>query len=271
MGPAQHPSALSWLLPWAAALAALGVTAAYLAATARLRRRGDAWPWWRDLSFAAGGAAVAAAAVVPLPGGEFTARMVQHLVVGMAGPLLLVLARPVTVLLRVLQPGRVRRTLLVVVQSRIAAVLVFPPVAALLAFGGMWAVYRTPLLAAVQDRPWAQALLHLRVFAAGMLFTTALCRLDPMRHRYPLALRAGTLVAASAAHAVLAKSLWSAPPPGLAVSAADLRTGAQLMYYGGDLVEVGLALVVLLGWYAETGRSLRRRQRRGAAAVPERL
>ncbi|MEO3785083.1 cytochrome c oxidase assembly protein [Actinocorallia sp. B10E7] len=256
-GPAQ----------WAAAIAMAGAVAAYLAAAARLRRRGDAWPWLRDLSFTTGGTAVATAAAAQLPGGQFTSHMLQHLLVGMAGPLLLVLARPVTLVLRVLPPGRTRRTLLAVVQSRLAAVLVCPPVAALIDFGGLWMMYRTPLLAATHDRPWVHALLHLRVFAAGMLFTTALCRLDPMRHRYSLALRAGTLVVASAAHAVLAKSLWASPPPGLVFPAADLRTGALLMYYGGDLVEVGLALVIVLGWYAETGRSLSRERRR-MDAVP---
>ncbi|WP_106399026.1 cytochrome c oxidase assembly protein [Actinocorallia populi] len=267
MGDGHHLPSPLWALQWAAALAMVGVVVAYLAAASRLRHRGDAWPWPRDLSFAVGGAAVATVSVAPLPGGEFTAHMLQHLVIGMAGPLLLILARPVTLLLRMLPPGRTRRTLLAVVQSRVAAVLVFPPVAALIDVGGLWVMYRTPLLAAVHDQPWAHALLHLRVFAAGMLFTTALCRLDPMRHRYSLTLRAGTLVVASAAHAVLAKSLWAAPPPGLAFAADDLHAGARLMYYGGDLVEVGLALVIVLGWYADTGRALQRRRRR-LGAVP---
>ncbi|GAA0950708.1 cytochrome c oxidase assembly protein [Actinocorallia libanotica] len=254
-------------LQWAAALAMVAVVVVYLAAANRLRRRRDAWPWPRDLSFAAGGVAVAAVTVAPLPGGEFTAHMLQHLVIGMAGPLLLILARPVTLLLRTLPPGRTRRVLLAVVQSRIAAVLVFPPVAALIGVGGLWLMYRTPLLAFAHGRPLLEALLHLRVFAAGMLFTTALCRLDPMRHRYSLALRAGTLVVASAAHSVLAKSLWAAPPPGLAFTAADLQAGARLMYYGGDLVEVGLALVIVLGWYAESGRALQRERRRSDAVA----
>lgn len=248
-------------LPWLAALAAVAAVVCYLAAALRLRLRGDAWPWPRDLAFASGGGAVATAAVAPLPGGQFTAHIAQHLAIGMAGPLLLVLGRPVTLALRALPPGRTRRALLSVVQSRLAAVLVFPPVAALLDFGGLWLVYRTPLLAAAHGLPWASVLIHLRVFAAGMLFTTALCRLDPMRHRYSLTLRAGTLVAASAAYAVLAESLWTAPPPGLVLAPEDLRAGALFMYYGGDLVEVGLALVLALGWYAERERSLRRQRR----------
>ena len=39
------------------------------------------------------------------------------------------------------------------------------------------------------------------------------------------------------------------------------------MYYGGDLVEVGLALVIVLGWYAESGRALQRERRRSDAVA----
>ena len=39
---------------WLAALLALCPVVLYLTAAARLRLRGDAWPWPRDVSFAAG-------------------------------------------------------------------------------------------------------------------------------------------------------------------------------------------------------------------------
>ncbi|KLL95714.1 hypothetical protein NJ76_23355 [Rhodococcus sp. IITR03] len=65
-------------------VAALGV-ALYLGAAVRLRRRGDAWPWWRHASVAAGAGVVGATAVVPLPGGPFTATW-PILLVGMVGP-----------------------------------------------------------------------------------------------------------------------------------------------------------------------------------------
>jgi putative membrane protein len=92
------------------------------------------------------------------------------------------------------------------------------------------------------------------VLAAGLLFTAAICQLEPTRHRYSLVLRGTTLVGASAAHAVLAKTLWGTPPPGTGFAAGDLQAGAELMYYGGDVVEIGLALVIALRWYAATGR-----------------
>lgn len=57
-----------------------------------------------------------------------------------------------------------------------------------------------------------------------------------------------------AAHGVLAKTLYVAPPPGLDVAVAGLRIGARVMYYGGDLVALGTAVVVGVGWYAVRGR-----------------
>jgi putative membrane protein len=237
--------------------------ALYLAAAVRLRRRGDAWPWWRSLSFVTGCAAIAA---VP-PGATFTAHMVQHLVVGMFAPLLLVSARPITLLLRALPAGRFRRAVVAVARSSPAAVLVFPPVAAVLDVGGLWVLYRTGLFAATHDDPRLHAVVHLHVLLAGLLFSAAICGLDPLRHRTSFLLRASTLVAAGAAHAVLAKSLWAAPPPGTAFSPADLHTGAEVMYYGGDLAEVGLAVVIAVGWYAAGGRTLRRSRRRAAAVA----
>jgi putative membrane protein len=256
------------------AVAVLAAVLVYLAAAARLRRRGDAWPWPRDVSFTAGGGLPAAAYLAGLPGGPFTAHMTQHLIVAMAAPLFLVLARPLTLALRVLPPGQRRRALLAVAHSRPAGWLVFPPLAALLDIGGLWLLYRTPLLAATVHQPLLHAAVHAHILVAGLLFTFAICQLDPLRRRWSLAWRAATLLAAGAAHAVLAKTLYATPPPETAFAAADLQTGAQLMYYGGDLVELALALTVAIQWYTATGRAHARHQRRAsdtpkaARAVP---
>lgn len=243
------------------AAAALLAAVVYGAAASRLRRRGDAWPRWRDTSFTAGSTGLAWAAVGPLPGGAFTVHMAQHLVVGMAAPLLFVLARPLTLALRALPPSGARRGLLALAHSRPVGRLVFPPLAALLDVGSLWLLYRTGLFAAAQHDRWLHAALHLHLLAAGTLFTLAVCQLDPVRRRWSPALRGLTLLAAGAAHAVLAKTLYAAEPPGTVVAAADLHTGAQVMYYGGDLVEAALAVVLAASWYRTTGRALAARGR----------
>ncbi|MEU9981549.1 cytochrome c oxidase assembly protein [Streptomyces sp. NPDC050856] len=264
MTPAPGHTGPDPVLPLVA-LATVVAVAGYLAAAARLRRRGDAWPRYRDASFTAGGAALAAAAVAPLPGGPFTAHMAQHLVIAMAAPVPLVVARPMTLALRTLPPGTARRALLAVTGSRPAALLCFPPLAALLDMGGLWLLYRTPLLATAHHEPLVGAVVHLHVLAAGALFTFCVCQRDPVRHGWSLAWRGGALLAAGAAHAVLAKSLYASPPPGTAFAAADLRAGAQVMYYGGDLVDLALATVLAVQWYAATGRARARFRRLSAA------
>ncbi|MEW1631607.1 cytochrome c oxidase assembly protein [Streptomyces sp. NPDC089173] len=257
-----HPvSADLGLFAHGLALAGMATAIAYYWAASRLLRRGDAWPRWRTISFIAGSAGVAWIAVSPLPGEPFTAHMTEHLILGMVAPLLLVLARPFTLALRVLPPGTARRSLLTLMHSRPAAWLVFPPVAALLDLGGLWLLYRTELFAAVQHHPLGHALMHAHVLAVGLLFTFSICQLDPVRHRRNLPLRGATLLAAGAAHAVLAKALYATPPPGTAFAPADVQTGAQVMYYGGDVVEAALAVVLAASWYQAAGRTRHRRPR----------
>lgn len=264
----MHHGQSTGIVQWAAVLACAATflaVVAYLAAARGLRRRGDAWPWRRDACFAAGGALLGAAMVAPLPGGPFTVHMTRHLLVGMAAPLPLVLARPLTLALRSLRPGPPRRTLLAAAHWRVSGWLLFPPVAAVLDMGGLWVLYRTPLLAAAHDRPWLHLLVHAHVFAAGVLFTAAICQLDPVRRRWGLPLRGLTLLAAGAAHAILAKTLYAASPPGTTFTAADLHTAAQLMYYGGDLTELALAATLATHWYtrphASRGEPISRRNK----------
>ncbi|WP_182608162.1 cytochrome c oxidase assembly protein, partial [Streptomyces alkaliphilus] len=254
-------------LPVLAACLIGAVVLSHLLAAARLRHRGDTWPPSRDLSFAAGGAALVYAVLGPLPGGPFTAHMAVHLLVGMVAPLLLVLGRPLSLLPRVLPPGRLRRLPLVLARSRPAAVLLLPPVAALLDVGALWLLYRTPLWSVAHAHPLTHAAVHLHVFAAGLLFAFTICQVDPVHRRYGLAVRGGTLLLAGAAHSTLAKSLYAHPPPGVVVDGEDLRTGARLMYHGGDAVEVALAVVLAVGWYTAGGRALARARRRAGSGA----
>ncbi|MEU0466925.1 cytochrome c oxidase assembly protein [Amycolatopsis sp. NPDC006131] len=225
----------TWPIALAVAIALVG----YLCAARR------PWPRWRTISFTAG--ALAVVVTLSFPAHTFTAHMAQHLVVGMAGPLLLVLGRPVTLASRA---WRGRRALVRVLRSWPVAVLVFPPVAAVLDVGGLWLLYRTPLIAQAHQ-PWVQA----HVFAAGLLFTAAICQVEPVRHRHGLVLRGATLVLAGAAHGILAKTLY----------ADGFHAGAQVLYYGGDAVEIALALVICLQWYR---RQSRRRARATSVDTP---
>lgn len=247
---AGHPPPLGPVV----ALVGLLAGVAYALAAGRLRRRGDGWPGRRDGAFGAGVALLLWGWCGPLPGGPFTEHSVRHLFVGMAAPVLLVMARPLTLTLRTLPPGGPRRGLLSVAHSRIAGWLLLPPLAAALHIGGVWALYRTGLMSVTHRHPPLDVLVHLHMVGAGLLFGFAVCQLDPVRRRRSLPVRAGTLLVAGAAHAALAKGLYAAGPPGTAFTADDLHTGAQIMYYGGDAAELLLAAALAVQWYAATGR-----------------
>ncbi|MEC5181913.1 cytochrome c oxidase assembly factor CtaG [Arthrobacter sp. CG_A4] len=94
-------SGLLLLLPlvWAAV--------AYLIVGAATRRRGPC-PVRRTLFWLTGVTAAAAAVAGPVAEAahtDFTAHMAGHLLIGMAAPLLLVCAAPVSLVLRYLRPG----------------------------------------------------------------------------------------------------------------------------------------------------------------------
>ncbi len=55
---------------------------------------------------------------------------------------------------------------------------------------------------------------------------------------------------------------WDLPAGAGPVAARHL--GAELMYYGGTVVDVALAAIVMAQWYTATGRSLARARRRPA-------
>ncbi|HEX5742177.1 MAG TPA: cytochrome c oxidase assembly protein [Pilimelia sp.] len=242
-------------LPWLLVLLPAGVTAvAYFAAVRAAARRGRAWPLWRLAAWCAGLATAVAAVRGPLgPGrhGDFAAHMTGHLLLGMLAPLLLAAAAPVTLALRAL-PGPAARRLARLLRAAPVRAVTHPVTAALLNVGGLWLLYTTGLYAAMADRPALHAAVHLHVLVSGYVFTAAVAGWDPSGHRARYGARAAVLVAFAAAHNILAKYLYGHPPAG--VPAAEAHAGARLMYYGGDVLDVALFVVVCAQWYRAGAR-----------------
>jgi putative membrane protein len=238
----------------------LSPAAIYGWAVLRMIRRGDRWPLARSLSALAGWAVLAASVLPPLAD-DFRLHIVQHLMLAMLAPLLLALSAPVTLALRTL-PRRGRRVLLSLLHSRFARVVMLGPVVVALDAGGMYAYYLTPLFALAEQHPWLHLLVHGHMFVAGCLLSWYLVGRDPLPGRRSTRARAVMLLLAAAGHDVLAKLMYAHVLPAEAGPATQVRDGAQLLYYGGDAIELLLAIALFLAWYAETGRALRREQRR---------
>lgn len=253
---------------WWPALPLLAVAGAYLAAGLRLHRRGDRWPLRRWAAAAAGVVTLGIALLPPLATHAhhlFVVHVVAHLLLAMVAPLLLALGAPVTLALRALPtPGR--RHLLAVLHSAPARVVTWPPVVLVLELGGMAAFYLTDLFALAHAHPALMALVDLHMVLAGFLLATLLVGPDPLPRRPGTVGALLTLLVAAAGHDVLAKLMYARLLPAEAGSAADIRLGAQVMYYGGSAVEVALAVALMAAWYARGGRELRRERRRTVSA-----
>jgi putative membrane protein len=258
-----HGTTVAGPSAWALALALPIVGGAlYVAGVAVLVRRATAWPPGRSLAVAAGLGCVALALSPPVTDRTdvFGGHVVQHLLLTMLAPLLLAWSAPVTLALRTL-PRRPRRVLLGLLHSRPVRLLTAPAVVVVLELGSLALLHLTPLYGLVHTSPGLHALVHGHMFLAGCLVSWLLAGADPVPGRPSTPGRLGVLVVLAAGHAVLAKLLY-ADPPAVLGAAGEVRRGAELLYYGGDLVELLLAVAVMAEWWRRTGRRLRAEERR---------
>ncbi|MGX7824589.1 cytochrome c oxidase assembly protein [Actinokineospora sp. 24-640] len=258
---------------WVPAVLAAAAALAYLLAAARARTGPRGWSRWRSAAWVAG-CAVVAVAVSPVlgEGGDPRAHMARHLLLGMIAPLGLVLAAPVTLLLRVRGPAT-RRRVGRVLRSAPVHVLGHPVAAAVLSVGGLYAVMLTPLHTVAETHPVAHHALHLHYLVAGYLFTWSIAGPDPAPRRPAPRTRLVVLVLAAAAHAVLAKALYARAdtlPWAAHHDAESVAAAAELMYYGGDLAELLLAAALFAAGPRVTSRLGPSASRRAGAGSPPR-
>jgi len=266
--PALVPLALV-LVP--AALYAYGMS--------RLRRRGDAWPVGRALSFLFGGlGTIAVATMSGLAAYDtslFGAHMVQHMLLSMVATVFLALGAPVTLALRTL-PGRPRRVLMSLLHSRVAQVASFPLVAWVLFVASPFALYFSGWYEATLTSPVLHELLHLHFLAVGSLFFWPLLGIDPVPGRSSHPFRMLLVAATLPFHAFLGVAIMSVEPDGRGLLAADhylslhgldesvfqQQLGGGLLWSSGDLVGLLFLGVLLTQWMRASEREARREDRR---------
>ncbi|MEV4380167.1 cytochrome c oxidase assembly protein, partial [Streptosporangium sp. NPDC049644] len=178
---------------------------------------------------------------------DFRGHMLQHLLIGMYAPLALVLGAPITVLLLALPAAHARR-LIRLLRGRPARALTRPWVALSLSTGSLGVLYFTPLYQATTTRPALHTLLHLHFLAAGCLFAWVIAGPDPTPGRPGVPARLVVLGVAIAAHAVTSQLLYAGFLIGVQAPITQIRGGAELMYYGGDVAELLLAVALVTTW-----------------------
>ncbi|MBD3781579.1 MAG: cytochrome c oxidase assembly protein [Micrococcales bacterium] len=249
MGPVAHGGAKA-AGPSVMVLGVAVVALGYAVLAVRAGREVRGWSGWRTASFLTGCVVVAIALtpqLTPFPHGDFRGHMLQHLLAGMYGPLGLVLGAPLTLFLRSVS-ARTGRRAIHVLRSRPARLLANPLTALALNLGGLAALYFTPLYDVLAGVPALHLAVHVHFLAAGYLFAWVIAGPDPGPHRPGVPARLVILGVAIAGHAVLSQLLYAGAFVQVQVPPMQLRGGADLMYYGGDIAELLLAFALVTSW-----------------------
>ncbi len=253
----------------------------YLLGVRSLHRRGDAWPVGRTVAFVGVGmGAFYVATSSGLAAYDTTllsVHMVQHMVLSMLVPLALALGAPVTLALRTL-PRAPRRWLLVVLHSRVAKVLSFPPLTLALYVVSPWALYFSSWYDATLSHVWLHELMHLHLVVVGSLFFWPIVGIDPVPGRIGYPGRMLLVVLTLPFHAFLGvtimgqetllggdhyRALDGQPGYGwLPDPLDDQHLAGGLLWSSGDLVGLVLFGVLFAQWVRSSMKEAAREDRR---------
>ncbi|KXK58520.1 cytochrome-c oxidase [Micromonospora rosaria] len=241
----------------------------YLAGVRRLRRAGHPWSPARTARWLAGMlllVAVTNLGVARYATVLFSVHMVQHMVLSMLVPILLVGGAPVTLALRALrrpadpQVRGAREWLLLVLHSRVARLLTHPVVALVVYSGSLFGLYFSDLLGTLMRSHLGHLAMTGHVVLAGYLLFWVLIGVDPGRPRVPHPILVLVHLAAMMAHGFFGLVLMQsttliAPDWYLAVNpdwAADplddQRLGAGIAWAFGEVPAVVVMVLLVRQW-----------------------
>jgi len=252
----------------------------YIAGVLRLRKRGDAWPVLRTVSWVAGVLVlfyITNGGVNVYEKYLFSTHMLAHMTLGMMVPVLLVPGAPITLALRTVRKRDdgsrgVREWLMLIVHSRYFSILANPVVAAVLFAGSLWVFYYSPLFrwATVEHVGHQWMIIHF--LATGYLFVQSLIGIDPVPNRPPYPLRLVVLLATMAFHAFFGLSLMTGTGLLLADwygamgwgldALADQQAGGGIAWSVGEIPTVALAIAVAVMWSRSDARESKRYDRK---------
>ena len=257
-----------------AALAAVALL--YVWGVARRRRP---WPALRTASFAAG---LVALWVALASGADsradtlLSAHMVQHMLLTLVAPPLLLAGAPVTLALSALPSGP-RHSLGRVLRSRVLHWATFPPLALALFAAALVGTHVPAVYDLALRNPAAHVAEHALYLATALLYWAPLVGSEPLAHRPSPAARILWLLLAMPPMALVGVVLLTMDSVAYAPYAdaartlggsavADQHLAGTIMWIGGKLILV--AAVLVIGWSALMGEERRQAARdRYAEAV----
>lgn len=255
----------SWTIEPVAMLGLLVALGLYLLGVRRVDRAHPAHPVPRRrmLAWSVGLAVVAVAllSVVDVYADElFTVHMVQHLLLTMIAPPLLLQGAPITLLLRSASPTHRQRWILPVLESRIVVAFTHPLVCWVAFALVMWGSHFSPLFDAALADDGVHVAEHALYLGAGLLFWLPVAGVDPYPHRLGHAARVGYMLLALPQNSFLGLAIFAAPavlyPHYAAVERAwgptpleDQQLAGGVMWAAGDVLFLVPLLFVVVAWF----------------------
>ena len=258
-------------------LACLLGLVAYAAGVVRLHRRGDRWPVGRTIAFVLGLLTVLLVTGTGVGGYGmrlFSVHMLQHMVLSMLSPVLLLMGAPITLALRTLPGGRrgPRGVLLAVVHSRAARVLTSPLVTLPLFLGSLYGLYFTSLFDIAMSTWWGHDWMLGHFIVVGLLFFWPIIAIDPSPRHTAHGLRILELLAATPFHAFFGIAVMMSTHPvvgffthtasgwGLSPS-NDQNTAGSIAWAFGEVPTALLVTLIAISWARASDREARRTDR----------
>lgn len=276
------PSLLSLVLPGRPnlllVLVAVTMITVYLLGVRRLHRRGDRWPGGRTAAWVVGWAAIAylgLSQVWQYASTTFSWHMVVHMGLNMGAPALLVLAGPMTLLLRTranAQPGRLLSLRDVVtsgLSSRLLHVVGHPLLVWAVFVSSFYLLYLTGLFDVAMKYHWSHQLMNLHFLVVGSLYYQVVIGVDAPGRPLPHIAKLGYILAAMPFHAFFAVAVLNSGViganyySGLDLTwapdlAATQQVGGQLAWALGELPLLGVTIALLAQWFSSDQRAARR-------------
>ncbi|MFD9241322.1 cytochrome c oxidase assembly protein [Streptomyces sp. NPDC059556] len=258
-------------------IAALGL---YGWGVARLRRRGDAWPVSRTVFFTVGVLTIALVMCTKLNDYGmvmFSVHMVQHMVISMLSPILLLLGAPVTLALRALPvAGRgstgPRELLLKLLHSRYMKVITHPGFTIPMFIASLYALYFTPLFDFLMGSKPGHIGMMVHFLMVGVVFFWPIMGVDPGPHRPGYVMRMLELFAGMPFHAFFGIALMMAsepmvkayenPPASLGIDAlTDQNAAGGIAWAFSEIPSVLVLIALVYQWYHSEQRQAVRQDR----------
>ncbi|MGW1182595.1 cytochrome c oxidase assembly protein [Streptomyces drozdowiczii] len=246
----------------------------------RLRRRGDEWPVGRTVLFVVGVLTIALVMCTRLNDygmAMFSVHMVQHMVISMLSPILLLLGAPVTLALRALPVAPrgtkgPRELLLMLLHSRYMKIVTHPAFTIPLFIASLYGLYFTPLFDYLMGSTTGHLVMMVHFLAVGLFFFWPIMGVDPGPHRPGYVMRMLELFAGMPFHAFFGIALMMAstpmvevyknPPASLGIDAlSDQSAAGGIAWAFSEIPSVVVLVALVFQWYRSEQRTAKRTDR----------